>query len=58
VRADRVAAATVEAIRRDRAVVTVPRWLALASVVRAAAPAAYRRLSARFGEPVRSERRG
>jgi short-subunit dehydrogenase len=55
---DRVAAATVEAIRRDRPVVTVPRWLTLASVVRAAAPGAFRRLSARFGEPVRSGRRG
>jgi short-subunit dehydrogenase len=58
VRPDRVAAATVEAIRHDRAVVTVPRWLALASVVRAAAPGAYRRLAVRFGEPVRSGRRG
>jgi hypothetical protein len=55
---DRVAAATVEAIEHDRAVVTVPRWVGLASVVRAAAPAAYRRLSARFGEQIRSGPRG
>jgi short-subunit dehydrogenase len=54
VSADRVAAATLDAVRRDRAEVWVPRWIGLASVVRAVAPAPYRWLAARFGEPTRS----
>lgn len=49
----RVAQSVVDAIVRDRAEVWVPGWLRLAPVVRALAPAPYRRLSARFGEPVR-----
>jgi short-subunit dehydrogenase len=52
--ADRVAAAVVAAIRDDRPEVWVPAWTRAASVVRAVAPAAYRRLAGRFGEPVRA----
>jgi short-subunit dehydrogenase len=44
-----VADAVVRAVVRDRAEVWVPRWLRIAPTVRALAPAAYRRLSARFG---------
>jgi short-subunit dehydrogenase len=49
-----VADAVVEAVRRDRAEVWVPRWLGVAPRVRALSPGVFRRLSARFGEPVRS----
>jgi short-subunit dehydrogenase len=49
--ADRV----VAAVRSARAEVVVPGWLRLAPVIRAAAPGLYRRLSARFGERVRSD---
>ncbi len=52
--ADVVAAAVLDAVRRDRAEVWTPGWLRVASAVRAVAPGAYRRLSARYGEPVRS----
>jgi short-subunit dehydrogenase len=58
VSADRVAAAVVAAIRDDRPEVWVPAWTRAAAVVRAVAPAAYRRLAGRFGEPVRADGRG
>jgi short-subunit dehydrogenase len=51
---ERVAAAVEAAIERQRAEAWVPRWLAVAPRVRALAPGTYRRLAARFGEPVRS----
>lgn len=51
---ERVARAVVRAVERDRAETWVPRWVRAAPVVRAAAPDLYRRLSARFGEPIRS----
>ena len=51
---DAVADAVVRAVVRDRAEEWVPRWLRIAPAVRALAPGAYRRLAARFGEPVRS----
>ena len=54
VSADDVAAATMRAIRRNAAETWSPGWLRIAPTVRALAPGAYRRLSARFGEPVRS----
>ncbi|MFG2708599.1 SDR family NAD(P)-dependent oxidoreductase [Streptomyces sp. NPDC048386] len=46
---ERVAAAVVEAVGRDRPEVFVPGWLRLPAAVRALAPASYRRLAARFG---------
>jgi short-subunit dehydrogenase len=46
---DRVAAAVVGTLDRDRAEVVVPRWLAVAPRVRALAPRAYRSLARRFG---------
>ena len=46
---DRVAAALVAAIARDRAEVYVPGWLRTPVAVRALAPGVYRRLAARFG---------
>jgi short-subunit dehydrogenase len=49
-----VARAIVRAIERDRAEIWIPRWVRIASVVRAVSPGAYRRLAARFGESVRS----
>jgi short-subunit dehydrogenase len=49
---DAVAAAVIAAIRADRPEVWVPRWLRIAPVVRAAAPTAFRRLSARYGGKV------
>jgi short-subunit dehydrogenase len=58
VEADTVADVTVEAVRRGRAEVWVPRWVRAASVVRALAPGTFRRLSTRFGEPVRSTPEG
>jgi short-subunit dehydrogenase len=36
-----------------RAEVWVPRWLRVASTIRAVTPSAYRRLATRFGEPIR-----
>ncbi|WP_017933043.1 SDR family NAD(P)-dependent oxidoreductase [Nocardioides sp. Iso805N] len=49
-----VAAAVVRAIEADRAEVFVPGWTRIAPAVRAVAPAAFRRLSLRYGEDVRS----
>jgi short-subunit dehydrogenase len=49
-----VARAVVRAIEKDRPEIWVPRWVRIASVVRAASPGGYRRLAARFGESVRS----
>ncbi|MFC5675436.1 SDR family NAD(P)-dependent oxidoreductase [Streptomyces incanus] len=46
---ERVAAAVVEAVRRDRHEVFVPGWLRVPAAVRALAPTSYRRLAARFG---------
>jgi short-subunit dehydrogenase len=51
---ERVARSVVEAIERDHAEVFVPAWLRVAPVVRAVAPTAFRRLSLRYGEGVRS----
>jgi short-subunit dehydrogenase len=48
-----VAEAVVDAVRRGRPEVWTPRWLRIAPAVRAVAPAPFRRLSARFGEPIR-----
>lgn len=52
--AEDVARAVVTAIERDRAEVFVPSWTRVAPTVRALAPAAFRRLSLRYGEDVRS----
>ncbi|MCD2194306.1 SDR family NAD(P)-dependent oxidoreductase [Actinomycetospora endophytica] len=46
--ADRVAAATLRAVERDRAEVFVPRWLQVASVVQGAAPGVFRRCAPRL----------
>ncbi|MFE7973863.1 SDR family NAD(P)-dependent oxidoreductase [Streptomyces shenzhenensis] len=46
---ERVAAAVVSAVRRDRHEVFVPGWLRVPIAVRALAPTTYRRLAARFG---------
>lgn len=54
--ADTVARAVVSAIHRDRSEVWLPGWLRIASMVRSIAPGAYRRMSVRFGEPVRAAR--
>jgi short-subunit dehydrogenase len=51
---ERIAAAVVRAIEEDRAEVFVPAWTRIAPTVRALAPAAFRRLSLRYGEDVRS----
>jgi short-subunit dehydrogenase len=51
---DRVAAATLAAIRADRAEVWVPGWSRAGGLARALAPATYRRLAGRYGEQVRS----
>ena len=51
---DVVADAVVRTVVRDRAEEWAPRWLRIAPAVRAIAPGAFRRLAARFGEPVRS----
>ncbi|TAM87993.1 MAG: SDR family NAD(P)-dependent oxidoreductase [Jatrophihabitans sp.] len=48
VRPDRVAAAVVAAVEGDRPRTILPRWLAVAAVVRAAAPRAYNRLARRY----------
>jgi short-subunit dehydrogenase len=47
--ADRVAAAIVDAVRRDRAEVWVPGWLRLPARLRGAAPGVYRALAHRLG---------
>ena len=46
--ADRVAALVVTAVEAERPRTIVPRWLALAPVIRAAAPRAYYRLARRY----------
>lgn len=46
---ERVAAAVVEAVRRDLNEVFVPGWLRVPAALRALAPTTYRRLAARFG---------
>ena len=51
---ERAAAAVLRAIEQDRAEVFVPAWTRVAPTVRALAPAAFRRLSLRYGEDVRS----
>jgi len=51
---EQVASAVVEAIERDRAEIFVPAWTRVAPAVRAVAPNAFRRLSLRYGEDVRS----
>jgi short-subunit dehydrogenase len=56
VTAETVAVAIAEAIEHDRPEVWVPGWLRTASIVRGSAPGLFRRLSARFGEPVRIRR--
>jgi len=47
-----VASAVLDAVT-GRAEVWIPRWLRLASTIRALTPFAYRRLATRFGEPIR-----
>jgi short-subunit dehydrogenase len=49
--AERVARAITSAIERDRAVVYVPRWMRLPAWLHGAAPAAFRILADRFGDP-------
>ncbi|GAY11553.1 SDR family oxidoreductase [Pseudonocardia sp. N23] len=51
VSADRVAAAVVDAVGRNRSEVFVPRWLTLGSRVHGAVPATFARLSRRFDPP-------
>jgi short-subunit dehydrogenase len=46
---DRVAAALIKSVRRDRAEVVVPRWLRLPAALRACAPGVYWRLAGRWG---------
>ncbi len=46
---ERVAAAVIGALRRDRDEAVIPRWLTVAPRVRALAPRAYRALARRFG---------
>lgn len=53
VSAEAVARAIAVAIDDDRPEVWVPGWLRVAPMVRGSAPGVFRRLSARFGEPVR-----
>ncbi len=53
VSADRVAAAVVDSVGRDRAEVFVPRWLTLGARVHGAVPATFARLSRRFDPPAR-----
>jgi hypothetical protein len=43
VSAERIASAVITAIEHDRFEQTIPRWLAVGSVVRALAPGLYRR---------------
>lgn len=47
--AERLAAAIVDAVRRERAEVFVPRWMRLPARFHGGLPAAYRALAARFG---------
>jgi short-subunit dehydrogenase len=47
-----VASAVLDAVT-GRAEVWIPRWLRIASTMRAVTPSAYRRLATRFGEPIR-----
>jgi hypothetical protein len=47
--AERVAAAIVDAVRRDRAQVVVPGWLDVPMRLRGAVPELYRPLVDRFG---------
>jgi short-subunit dehydrogenase len=54
VSAERVAAAITEAVAHDRPEVYGPAWLRVAPGVRGVAPGLFRRLSSRYGEPVRS----
>ena len=49
VHAGRVAKAIVDAVERDRAEVTVPRWLTIAPRLHGVAPGLYRALAGRFG---------
>jgi len=58
VTAERVAQAIARAVADDRPEVWVPRWLRVGSTIRAVAPGTFRRLSARFGEPIRIRGRG
>lgn len=53
---DQVARAVVRAIAQERSESWVPGWLRVAPAVRVLAPATYRRLSARFGEPLPARR--
>jgi short-subunit dehydrogenase len=55
--AEQLAEAIATAIVDDRPELWMPRWLRVAPVVRALAPGVFRRLAARFGEPVRVRRR-
>jgi short-subunit dehydrogenase len=48
-----VAAQAIRAVEDDHAEVWVPSWLRVAGTTRAVLPGAFRRLSQRFGEPVR-----
>jgi len=50
--------AIARAVADDRPEVWVPRWLRVGSTIRAVAPGTFRRLSARFGEPIRIRGRG
>jgi short-subunit dehydrogenase len=54
VSADAVADAVVRVVTAGRAERWIPGWLRIAPAVRALAPGLYRRLTVRFGEPVRS----
>jgi short-subunit dehydrogenase len=46
---DRVAAAVVRSVARERPRAVVPRWLAIAPAAQALVPPAYRALAERFG---------
>ena len=48
---ERVAEAIVSCLERDRYVCYVPRWMRLPAWLHGAAPAAFRVLAARFGDP-------
>jgi short-subunit dehydrogenase len=58
VRPEQVAESLVRAVSHDRDEVWVPSWLRVSPTLRAAAPGAFHRMSARFGEPVRIRHRG
>jgi short-subunit dehydrogenase len=47
--ADAIAVAVVDAVERDRALVIVPRWLAVPARLHGALPGVYRALATRFG---------